>query len=64
MSCNIKQNKLPVEVNETSANGNKLKNISEFSSGKEVVSIKLLPDKKHQTITGFGGRLRNRLLIY
>ena len=55
MSCNIKQNKLPVEVNETSANGNKLKNISEFSSGKEVVSIKLLPDKKHQTITGFGG---------
>ena len=44
-----------VEVYETSANGNKLKRITEFPSGSEAISIKLLPDTKFQTIAGFGG---------
>ncbi len=55
MSCNTKQNKLTVEVFETSAKGNKLKLLTEFSSGSETTSIKLFPDTKFQTITGFGG---------
>ena len=55
MSFNVKQNKLLVEVFETSAKGNKLKRITEFPSGSEIVSVKLLPDAKFQTITGFGG---------
>jgi len=55
MSCNTKQNKLNVEVYETSANGNKLKKITEHSSGAEATTIKLLPETKFQTITGFGG---------
>ncbi len=55
MSCNVKQNKLSVEVFETSANGNKLKRITEFAPGSEAVHVKLLPDTKFQTITGFGG---------
>jgi glucosylceramidase len=55
MSCNINQNKLPVEVYETSANGNKLKKITEFPSGNGAVIIKLLPESRFQTITGFGG---------
>jgi glucosylceramidase len=55
MSCTAKQNKLSVDVFETSASGNKLKKITEFSSGGEVVSVQLLPDTKFQTITGFGG---------
>jgi glucosylceramidase len=44
-----------VEVFETSANGNKLKHITEFPSGSEVITVKLLPDSIYQTITGFGG---------
>jgi len=54
MSCNEKQ-KLEVEVFETSASGNKLSRITEFTAGNEVVSIELLPDSTFQTITGFGG---------
>lgn len=55
MSCNQKQNQLNVEVYETSASGNQLKNLTDFSSGTEVISINILPDQKYQTITGFGG---------
>ena len=56
MSCTAKQNNLPVDIFETSANGNKLTKISEFSSvGDSVVLIKLLPETKFQIITGFGG---------
>ncbi len=56
MSCTAKQNNLQVDVFETSANGNKLTKISEFSSvGDSVVLIKLLPETKFQIITGFGG---------
>ncbi|MCB0584886.1 MAG: glycoside hydrolase family 30 protein [Phaeodactylibacter sp.] len=46
---------LEVEVYETSAAGNQLKKLTEFSSGENAVNIKLLPDETFQTITGFGG---------
>ncbi len=48
-------NKLNVEVYETSANGNQLKKVTEFAVGEKTYNIKLLPDEKFQTITGFGG---------
>lgn len=55
LSCNVNKNKLSVEVFETSANGNKLTKIAESAAGPETVNVKLLPDIKFQTITGFGG---------
>lgn len=55
LSCNQNAKKLEVAVYETSASGHKLTKITEFSSGKESAAIKLLPDEKFQTITGFGG---------
>jgi len=55
LSCGEKKEPLPVEVYETSESGNKLKKITAFSSGNEAAFIKLLPDQKFQTITGFGG---------
>ena len=55
ISCNTKQTELEIEVYETSASGNKLTRIVEFSAGHESSGIKLLPEEKFQTITGFGG---------
>ncbi|MHC1707322.1 MAG: glycoside hydrolase family 30 beta sandwich domain-containing protein [Bacteroidales bacterium] len=55
MSCNIQKHKLSVEVYETSAGGNKLKQITEFPSGGEFVNVELLPGERFQTISGFGG---------
>jgi glucosylceramidase len=55
MSCADTQKQLEVKVFETSAAGNKLKRITEFSLGEKVSQIKLLPEQKFQTITGFGG---------
>lgn len=52
-SCN--QNRLNVEVYETSAGGNKLTPIMEFDDFKTSIHIRLLPEEKFQTITGFGG---------
>lgn len=52
---NNQQKKLSVDVYETSENGNKLKKLTEFPSEGVAISIKLLPDNKYQTITGFGG---------
>ncbi len=46
---------LEFEVYETSANGNSLKKISEFSLNENPIIITLNPDEKFQTITGFGG---------
>lgn len=54
-SCNEKQEELTVEVYETSASGNKLNRITEFTSSDSLVTIKLNPNKTLQTITGFGG---------
>ena len=44
-----------VEVYETSAQGNSLKKITEFSKSENPVLITLSPEEKFQTITGFGG---------
>jgi len=52
-ACN--QNTLLVDVYETSAGGNKLNKLTEFSSGSNAVNVQLFPDQKYQTITGFGG---------
>ena len=46
---------LEFEVYETSANGNSLQKISEFSLDENPIIITLNPDEKFQTITGFGG---------
>ncbi|MEZ4883542.1 MAG: glycoside hydrolase family 30 protein [Chitinophagales bacterium] len=54
-ACNEKVEPLKVEVYETSASGNQLKKLSEFSKAEKTETIKLLPDEKFQTVTGFGG---------
>lgn len=46
---------LSVEVYETSESGHKLTLISEFSKGDSISTIILNPEKKYQTISGFGG---------
>jgi glucosylceramidase len=53
-ACNM-NNQLEVEVFETSASGNKLEKLTDFSVGENPVSIKLLPERQFQTITGIGG---------
>jgi glucosylceramidase len=55
MGCNQDNNKLQVVVYETSEAGNKLTEISEFTSLEGQARIKLNPSQKFQTITGFGG---------
>jgi glucosylceramidase len=55
MSCTDTQKQLNIEVYETSASGNKLTRVNEFSSGASQSNIQLFPEKKYQTITGFGG---------
>ncbi|MEO0527499.1 MAG: glycosyl hydrolase family 30, partial [Bacteroidota bacterium] len=49
------ENNLEVEVYETSADGKKLNPITEFPKESGTSQIKLLPEQKFQTITGFGG---------
>jgi glucosylceramidase len=46
---------MKVQVYETSANGNSLKQITNFSKNSNPIVITLNPDEKFQTITGFGG---------
>ena len=53
-SCNNVE-RLEVKVYETSASGNKLTQLSDFATNKNAIHIKLLPEEKFQTITGFGG---------
>lgn len=53
MSCN--SNQLEVEVYETSASGNKLTKLSEFTPSDSTSKIIINPDKTFQNITGFGG---------
>jgi len=55
MSCQTKDNQLNVQVFETSANGNQLKEIKPDSQYESSIEIKLNPEEKFQTITGFGG---------
>ena len=53
-SCKVTNN-LKVEVYETSAQGNSLKKVSQFSENSNPITISLNPKEKFQTITGFGG---------
>jgi glucosylceramidase len=61
MTCKVDnsqtKNKEPLSVTvyETSAQGNQLKEITSFDVADNVDTINLNPDKKYQTITGFGG---------
>ncbi|WP_218599273.1 glycoside hydrolase family 30 beta sandwich domain-containing protein [Polaribacter sp. NJDZ03] len=55
ISCNQKDNKLSVDVYETSEAGNKLTKITDFIPAENAATITLNPDKTFQTITGFGG---------
>ena len=55
VSCNSTDNKLVADVYETSAGGNKLTKVSGFTPEKNSSIIKLAPQQKFQTITGFGG---------
>ncbi len=55
MNCNEKQEQLVVKVYETSASGNKLTELTEFEASEGISKITLNPEKKYQTITGFGG---------
>lgn len=54
-SCDEKRESLKIEIYETSASGNKLKQVKEFPSDGNATVIKLSPEKEFQTITGFGG---------
>ena len=51
-SCNTEP---MIEVFETSAQGHKLERLTDFLSQEDAVSIRLNPEEKFQTITGFGG---------
>ena len=53
-ACNTVE-ELDIEVYETSAAGNQLTALTEFSEAGEATEIKLKPDESFQTITGFGG---------
>jgi len=56
ISCNQQNDDvLKLEVFETSESGNKLTPLKEFGMGENPSQIKLLPEEKYQTITGFGG---------
>ncbi|MFY0602566.1 MAG: glycoside hydrolase family 30 protein [Flavobacteriaceae bacterium] len=55
MSCTEKQQELDVKVYETSANGNKLTPVTDFTTSEKLSEIVLNTEKKYQTITGFGG---------
>ncbi len=55
LACNDQQEPLNIEVFETSASGNKLTRLTDFIAVGDTVSVKLNPDQKFQTITGFGG---------
>ena len=55
MSCTSVDNQLVADVFETSASGNKLTRVSEFTLEENMSIIKLDPNHRFQTITGFGG---------
>lgn len=54
-SCDSDKQLLDVEVYESSAKGNKLKQLDTFTEQAEGISIQILPEKEYQKITGFGG---------
>jgi glucosylceramidase len=44
-----------VTVYETSESGHSLKKVEKFTTSEKKIVIRLLPEEKFQTITGFGG---------
>lgn len=55
LHCKSKKNAMNIDVYETSASGNALTKINKFATSENVVKLEIDPDKKFQTITGFGG---------
>ena len=55
MNCKGVDSAIEVTVYETSESGNALKKVNEFSTSENKIEIHLNPEKKFQTITGFGG---------
>ncbi len=55
MSCSDKKPKLQVEVVETAANGNTFISVEAATTDEFDVGMVVSPEKKFQTITGFGG---------
>jgi glucosylceramidase len=55
MNCKGVNSALEVTVYETSESGNALTKVEDFSTSENKVVIQLNPEKKFQTITGFGG---------
>lgn len=55
MNCKGVDSAIEVTVYETSESGNALKKVNEFSKSENKIEIHLIPEKKFQTITGFGG---------
>lgn len=55
MGCSDKKNDMTVDVYETSASGNKHQKLIDYSAEHPSAVITLQPEKKFQTITGFGG---------
>lgn len=55
VNCDKKNDALEIEVYETSADGNSLEKITEFSKTDSLLIITLNPEARYQTITGFGG---------
>jgi glucosylceramidase len=53
-SCQ-KEKEMEIKVYETSENGNKLKEITQFPENDNKIKIIINPEEKFQTITGFGG---------
>ena len=55
-SCKTDDNKtFRVQVFETSASGNKLRELTVFSISENITKIVIKPEEQFQTITGFGG---------
>lgn len=55
VGCNQRKSQLGIAVYETSAKGHKLTAVTEFSVNETASTLKILPNQKFQTITGFGG---------
>lgn len=53
--CRMQQDRLQVEIFETSAQGHKLTRMKSFPENTDSITIRLLPEQQFQTITGFGG---------
>lgn len=54
ISC-VQQEKMNIQIVETSAGGSKLKEIALTESASDAAAIVLHPEEQFQTITGFGG---------